>query len=43
MLDGLEAGEEEIFPDPLSAELADSWRNGPAKAFERQFALAVAA
>jgi NAD(P)-dependent dehydrogenase (short-subunit alcohol dehydrogenase family) len=43
ILDGLEAGEEEIFPDPLSAQLAESWRNGPAKAFERHFALAVAA
>jgi NAD(P)-dependent dehydrogenase (short-subunit alcohol dehydrogenase family) len=43
ILDGLEAGEEEIFPDPLSAQLADSWRNGPTKAFEHEFALAVAA
>ncbi len=43
ILDGIEAGEEEIFPDQLSAELADSWRNGPAKAFEHQFATAVAA
>jgi NAD(P)-dependent dehydrogenase (short-subunit alcohol dehydrogenase family) len=42
ILDGLEAGEEEIFPDPLSAQIAESWRNGPAKAFERQFALALA-
>jgi NAD(P)-dependent dehydrogenase (short-subunit alcohol dehydrogenase family) len=42
ILDGVEAGDEEIFPDPLSAELADSWRNGPAKAFEHQFALALA-
>ena len=43
ILDGIEAGYEEIFPDPLSAELAESWRNGPTKAFEQQFALAVAA
>jgi NAD(P)-dependent dehydrogenase (short-subunit alcohol dehydrogenase family) len=43
IFDGLDASEEEIFPDPLSVELADSWRNGPAKAFEHQFALAVAA
>jgi NAD(P)-dependent dehydrogenase (short-subunit alcohol dehydrogenase family) len=43
ILDGIEAGEEEIFPDPLSAQLADYWRNGPAKAFEHQFALALAA
>jgi NAD(P)-dependent dehydrogenase (short-subunit alcohol dehydrogenase family) len=43
IFDGVEAGEEEIFPDPLSAELADTWRNGLVKAFEHQFALAVAA
>jgi hypothetical protein len=43
ILDGLEAGEEENFPDPLSAQLADSWRDGPTKAFEHEFALAVAA
>ncbi len=43
ILEGLEAGEEEIFPDQLSAQLAESWRNGAAKAFEHQFALAVAA
>ena len=43
ILSGIEAGEEEIFPDLLSAELADYWRNGPVKAFEHQFALAVAA
>jgi NAD(P)-dependent dehydrogenase (short-subunit alcohol dehydrogenase family) len=36
ILDGLAAGEEEIFPDPLSASLADGWRGGVAKAFERQ-------
>jgi NAD(P)-dependent dehydrogenase (short-subunit alcohol dehydrogenase family) len=43
ILVGVEAGEEEIFPDPLSAQLADGWRNGAVKAFEHQFALAVAA
>lgn len=43
ILDGIEAGDEEIFPDELSAQLAQSWRDGPAKAFEHQFALAVAA
>src|ERR1700676_1868378 len=35
ILDGVEAGEEDIFPDPMSALLADSWRNGAVKAFER--------
>ena len=33
---GVENGEEEIFPDPMSASLADGWRDGVAKAFERQ-------
>jgi len=36
IFDGMERGEEEIFPDPFSAMLAESWRNGPVKAFERQ-------
>jgi NAD(P)-dependent dehydrogenase (short-subunit alcohol dehydrogenase family) len=44
ILDGVEAGEEEIFPDPMSQTLADSWRGGAAKALERQnAALAQAA
>jgi NAD(P)-dependent dehydrogenase (short-subunit alcohol dehydrogenase family) len=38
---GLERGEEEIFPDPASASIADGWRNGAAKALERQFATFV--
>jgi NAD(P)-dependent dehydrogenase (short-subunit alcohol dehydrogenase family) len=42
ILDGVENGEEEIFPDPLSQSFADSWRNGAAKAFERQNAGLVA-
>jgi NAD(P)-dependent dehydrogenase (short-subunit alcohol dehydrogenase family) len=36
ILDGVENGEEEIFPDPLSGPLAESWRNGPVKELERQ-------
>ena len=43
ILDGLENGEEEIFPDPMSAEMAEGWRNGVAKALERQFAALVKA
>jgi NAD(P)-dependent dehydrogenase (short-subunit alcohol dehydrogenase family) len=35
-LDGIERGEEEIFPDPMSRSLADAWRAGVAKQFERQ-------
>lgn len=38
---GLERGEEEIFPDPASQSVADGWRNGTAKALERQFAAFV--
>jgi NAD(P)-dependent dehydrogenase (short-subunit alcohol dehydrogenase family) len=36
IFDGLENGEEDIFPDPLSQTMADNWRSGAAKAFERQ-------
>jgi hypothetical protein len=36
--DGLEKGEEEIFPDPASQSIAESWRAGVSKALERQFA-----
>jgi hypothetical protein len=36
IFDGVEAGEEDIFPDPMSASLADGWRDGVAEAFERQ-------
>jgi NAD(P)-dependent dehydrogenase (short-subunit alcohol dehydrogenase family) len=42
-LDGVERGEEEIFPDPMSQSLADRWRAGVAKDFERQNAALVAA
>ncbi len=42
-LDGVERGEEEIFPDPMSQSLADGWRAGVAKQLERQNAALVAA
>jgi NAD(P)-dependent dehydrogenase (short-subunit alcohol dehydrogenase family) len=38
IFDGLEKGEEDIFPDPASASIAEGWRNGVVKALERQFA-----
>ena len=38
ILDGVENGDEDIFPDPLSEPLAEGWRSGVAKALERQFA-----
>src|SRR6266566_8427521 len=41
IFDGVENGEEDIFPDPLSASLAEGWRDGVAKAFERQNAAFV--
>jgi NAD(P)-dependent dehydrogenase (short-subunit alcohol dehydrogenase family) len=44
ILDGVEREEEDIFPDPMAQTLAGSWRNGAAKALERQnAALAQAA
>jgi NAD(P)-dependent dehydrogenase (short-subunit alcohol dehydrogenase family) len=36
IFDGVENGEDEIFPDPLSAPMAEGWRSGPVKALERQ-------
>ncbi len=36
VFDGLENGEEEIFPDPFSQSLAEGWRTGVAKELERQ-------
>jgi len=41
IFDGLERGEEEIFPDPASQQIAEGWRAGVAKALERQFAAFV--
>jgi NAD(P)-dependent dehydrogenase (short-subunit alcohol dehydrogenase family) len=38
IFDGVENGQEEIFPDPMSESLARSWRSGAAKALERQYA-----
>lgn len=41
IFDALDRGEEDIFPDPMSAAVADSWRTGPAKALERENAAFV--
>jgi len=43
IFDGVERGEEEIFPDPMSETMAGSWRTGAVKALERQNAALVAA
>ncbi len=40
---GVESGDEDIFPDPLSGALAEGWRNGPTKAFERENAALLTA
>jgi NAD(P)-dependent dehydrogenase (short-subunit alcohol dehydrogenase family) len=34
ILDGVERGEHEIFPDRMSGSMADGWRNGAVKAME---------
>jgi len=38
IFDGVENEEEEIFPDPMSETLAESWRSGAAKILERRLA-----
>ena len=42
IFDGVERGQQEIFPDPLSASLEPDWTAGPVKAMERQNAGLVA-
>ena len=42
IFDAMQAGEDDIFPDPKSAELAESWRTGAVKEMERQNAMLVA-
>ncbi len=39
IFEGVENGEDDIFPDPLSAPIGEGWRAGAAKALERQFAV----
>jgi short-subunit dehydrogenase len=41
ILEGVEQGEEDIFPDVLSRSLAEGWRSGVVKALERQNAALV--
>jgi NAD(P)-dependent dehydrogenase (short-subunit alcohol dehydrogenase family) len=43
IFDGVQKGEEEIFPDAMSASMAQDWRDGAVKALERQYAGLVAA
>jgi NAD(P)-dependent dehydrogenase (short-subunit alcohol dehydrogenase family) len=41
IFDGVEKGEDDIFPDPMSKSMAESWRSGAAKTLERQYAALV--
>jgi len=41
IFDGVESGEDDIFPDPMSESMAESWRNGAGKALERENAAFV--
>jgi hypothetical protein len=43
IFNGVEKADEEVFPDPMSASMAESWRSGAAKALECQFAAFVQA
>jgi NAD(P)-dependent dehydrogenase (short-subunit alcohol dehydrogenase family) len=38
IFDGVDRGEEDIFPDPMSQSVAAGWRAGVAKALEREYA-----
>jgi NAD(P)-dependent dehydrogenase (short-subunit alcohol dehydrogenase family) len=38
IFEGLQRGEEDIFPDPVSQAMAEGWRTGVVKAFERRYA-----
>jgi NAD(P)-dependent dehydrogenase (short-subunit alcohol dehydrogenase family) len=42
IFDGVDGGDEEIFPDASSQIIAESWRTGPAKILERENAALVA-
>jgi short-subunit dehydrogenase len=42
IFDGVERGEDDIFPDPMSTSVADNWRDGAAKTLERQYAALLA-
>jgi NAD(P)-dependent dehydrogenase (short-subunit alcohol dehydrogenase family) len=42
IFDGVEAGLEDIFPDPMSTSVAETWSSGAAKTLERQYAAVLA-
>jgi len=39
IFDGMERGEDEIFPDPAAMSIAEGWRTGVVKGLDRQFAV----
>ena len=41
IFDGMQNGEEDIFPDPMSQSIAETWSTGVVKALERQFTALV--
>jgi NAD(P)-dependent dehydrogenase (short-subunit alcohol dehydrogenase family) len=41
IFDGLERGDEDIFPDPASQNVTEGWRGGVVKAMERQNAVFI--
>jgi NAD(P)-dependent dehydrogenase (short-subunit alcohol dehydrogenase family) len=43
IFDGLQKGEDDIFPDPMAQQFAEGWRKGVAKGMERQFAAIIPA
>jgi len=42
IVDGVAEGQEEIFPDPMSAMLAEGWPSGAIKMLERENAAQLA-
>jgi NAD(P)-dependent dehydrogenase (short-subunit alcohol dehydrogenase family) len=43
ILDGVAQGHDDIFPDPMSQSLSQSWRSGAAKTLERQYSAVLGA
>jgi hypothetical protein len=43
IFDGVENGEDDIFPEPLSQAMAAGWRAGVTKQFEHQMAALIPA
>lgn len=41
ILDGVESGDDDIFPDDMSRSLAGGWANSTSKTLERDFATFV--